>query len=86
MSHLNFIKVESTLLEKRKTGIYQVYSTYDDSFLGEVRWYGAWRQYVLFAEDGSFWSDDCLEEVAQYIKQLMYERRELKKEEKKNGK
>lgn len=71
-THLNFIKDDSY---KGKTERYKVYSLYDETLLGEIKWYGSWRQYVLFAEPECIWSWDCLVEVSNFIKNLMEKRK-----------
>lgn len=42
--------------------------------LGEIKWYGPWRQYVFFPEEATIWNDRCLEDVQEVIKALMAER------------
>lgn len=72
MTHLYFAETPN---EGKKTRTYVVYG-YKDSYLGDIRWHGAWRQYCFFPLDDCVWSHDCLTELGIFIKQLMEERRE----------
>ena len=38
--------------------------------LGGVEWYQPWRQYVATFSDRTVWSDDCLADVATFMRQL----------------
>lgn len=71
MTHLIFKEFSST----SKTKKYNVYSAHDGSNLGMVAWYGGWRQYVFYPQDGVMWSHDCLTELAAYMKKLMEARK-----------
>ena len=44
MTHLKF---ERDYSYRGKTEVYSVISTHDDSELGEIKWCGGWRQYIL---------------------------------------
>jgi hypothetical protein len=39
--------------------------------LGEIRWYGPWRQYCYYPPIESIFSAGCLQDIADFIKQLM---------------
>jgi len=78
-SYVDFQLVE----HKSKTNIYQVVSKNStplplsgvipryEKILGIIKWYGPWRQYVLFPSDCTLWSHGCLQEVMSFIKGLM---------------
>lgn len=38
--------------------------------LGEVKWYGAWRQYCYFPATSAVYSEGCLKDIADFITQL----------------
>ena len=57
-----------------KTKVYGVLSRSQDSRLAIIRWYGAWRQYVLEPEAGTIWNNGCLMEVIAFMQPLMVER------------
>ena len=67
--YIEFIEVGDT----GKTKIFEV-RTLGGSSLGIVKWYGAWRRYVLFAGTGTVWSPGCMETVITFINGLMKER------------
>ena len=43
--------------------------------LGEIRWYGAWRKYAFFPDDGTIFENDCLRDIAVFIERLMSNRK-----------
>ena len=60
-----------------KTKVYKVYSAYDDSELGFIRWEGRWRQYIYDTDHNDvIWSWECLEELKDFIIQLNKEQKE----------
>jgi len=69
MKHLDIRQVEIKD-PKRKTKIYLVHSRYDGFILGRIAWYGGWRQYVFQPDTDTIWSDDCLQELTDFLKQL----------------
>lgn len=55
-----------------KTGHYVVYSrsTIDHeqyNIAGYIKWSGAWRQYVFYSADGSFYDASCLKLVSEFM-------------------
>ena len=69
--YLRFVLVRDT----GKTLIYNVVSVSQDVPLGQVRWYGRWRQYVFEPIPNTIWNKDCLRELANFLDGLMKERR-----------
>ena len=63
------------LAEGKKTKIILVISKRHDDVLGEIRWYGSWRQYAFFPSVGTVWNPECLRDVNECINLLMAERR-----------
>jgi hypothetical protein len=59
----------------KKTQVWEVISARHGYRLGEVRWFGQWRQYALQAEPDTVWSHGCLDEVAAFIRKLMADRK-----------
>lgn len=43
-----------------KTAIYAVDSAHHGDRLGEIRWYGPWRQYCFYPKAGCVFNHDCL--------------------------
>ena len=62
------------LVEKKpKTNVYAVYSKKDNSPLGFIKWYSAWRQYYFFPLNDTVWNNDCLNTINSYIRKLNFE-------------
>jgi hypothetical protein len=59
----------------RKTKIVWVYSVNHGDILGEVRWYGAWRQYCFYPRPNTIWNTACLLDVRVFIAALHEARR-----------
>jgi len=60
---------------KSKTNVYSVLSRSSGDFLGEIKWYGPWRQYCFFPAQQTVWSKGCLAEVNSFIQKLMDKRK-----------
>lgn len=93
MTFVAFAEIHDT----GKTKMWEVRNSNDGSYLGVIRWHGAWRKYVLdscvytmvggvpcrqptgMAADGvalpTLWSEDCLRDVAAFVKNQMDLRR-----------
>lgn len=39
--------------------------------LGEIRWYGAWRQYTFFPESDTVFNRSCMAEIEGFLEGLM---------------
>ena len=66
---------------KPKTKVWRVYN-YCNEILGEIRWLGQWRQYVLFSEKSIF-GGSCFYEIAEFCKkqtQIQMKKEIVKKE------
>lgn len=44
--------------------------------LGVIKWYGHWRQYCFYPNDGTIWSTGCLEQVSAFLHEHKNDRRE----------
>lgn len=64
--YLNFLLLE----RKPKTSVVDVISKLYGFRLGIIRWYGAWRQYAFFPEEGTIFNVECLDDIQSYIKGL----------------
>lgn len=58
-----------------KTKRWLVHNKVTKENIGIIRWYGGWRQYVLFPLSDTYWAKGCLEEVSEFIKKEMEKRR-----------
>ena len=65
--------------QKPKTKIICVESKTRGDVLGEIKWFGKWRQYAFFPEPGTVFNIECLNDIVNKIKELMDERRKNEK-------
>ena len=71
----SYIRFEQVPNPGRRTGVYTVISRDYDNTLGIIKWHGPWRQYVFWPRPNTLWSIGCLEEINQFIAELMESRR-----------
>lgn len=45
------------------------------AILGEIKWFGRWRQYAFFPEIETVWNPECLDDVNECIARLTQERK-----------
>jgi len=43
--------------------------------LGEVRWFGRWRQYAFFPESNTVFEKQCMKDITNFLETLMAERK-----------
>jgi hypothetical protein len=53
----------------RKTKIFTIRSLDGNSFLGLVKWYGAWRKYCFFPSEKTVYEWDCLRDIADFCQE-----------------
>ena len=58
-----------------KTRKLRLINTRAGVIIGDVSWYGPWRQYCLFPVGNTVWSKGCLEDVKSLMKKLDAERK-----------
>ena len=61
----------------RKTELWEIYSKSNDALLGEIKWYGAWRQYCFFPLNALF-NSTCLDDIKKYLDKLNEEHKDKK--------
>lgn len=71
MTYIAFTETRDT----GKTKVWSVDNTNDGSHLGEIKWRGGWRKYVLAIEPDTIWSSDCLRDVVDFMERQMAFRR-----------
>lgn len=64
--YIYFAKVE----DKPKTSVWSCHNQRSNDCLGEVRWYGPWRQYCFFPAPGCVFNVTCLANINHFIGQL----------------
>lgn len=62
----------------RKTQIWIVFNKDSGDMLGDIKWYGAWRQYCFFPAGNTIFHKGCLEAINRKIASLMAARRTAK--------
>lgn len=57
--------------QSRKTPIFYIRPVKDDfTLLGAVKWYGPFRKYAFYPEDGTVYDTKCLEDIINFINEL----------------
>ncbi len=80
MPHLAFHEDERWAKKKNvKTKKWTVQSTHSGAILGEIKWLGAWRKYIIQYEDGTIMDTGCHLEVNNFIDDQMKIRKEARK-------
>lgn len=71
MLESEFIYVEKTEFPKRKTPIYKLFSMSNhDIKLGEIKWFGAWRQYCFYPEGNTIFDRKCLTYINNFLEEV----------------
>jgi hypothetical protein len=60
----------NALEQKPKTEVVEVASKLLNCRLGIIMWYGNWRQYAFFPEEGTIFNVECLNDISSFIKGL----------------
>jgi len=47
-----------------------------DRVLGQIRWFGKWRQYTFYPEPGTIWNDSCLKDIQHFLAELKEARKQ----------
>lgn len=71
---------EYITFEERKSStgatiILSIYSKKAHVFLGEIKWFGAWRKYCFFPHDMTIFDNVCLEIIQGKLEELMKDRK-----------
>jgi len=48
---------------------------FDSIKLGEVRWFGRWRQYAFFPNANTVFEKQCMQDITDFLMNLMQERK-----------
>lgn len=64
--YIYFVKIE----DKPKTSVWWCRSKKNGGILGEVKWYGPWRQYCFFPEPDTVFNVTCHDDINNFIRQL----------------
>ena len=69
--YMEFDKVGDT----GKTEIWNIISKSSEFILGQIKWYGPWRQYCFFPSPNSVFNNGCMDDIKKFISELMSARR-----------
>jgi hypothetical protein len=62
-----------------KTKVFVVLNKdYQDAPLGFIKWYGGYRKYAYFPEAESYYEEDCLKNIADFLEGLKNEKTKIK--------
>jgi hypothetical protein len=70
-AYLDFADLEA---KGRKTKHIAVINKHHQEIIGEIKWFGKWRQYCFYPYDETVWNIGCLEAIQETIKDLALER------------
>ena len=74
-----WIYFEKVTPEKpRKTDIFKVVAKADNFVLGEIKWYPSWRCYAFYPTGNTVFELTCLQDITNFVKSLMSERKNKK--------
>lgn len=68
-TNYEFIYFEKTE-RKPKTSVWACVSRRSGDEIGNVRWYGPWRQYSFFPANQTVFNRGCLLDILDFLKQL----------------
>lgn len=54
----------------KKTRRVEVISKRHESLLGMIKWYGPWRQYSFFPEDGCIFNKECMYHICNQVERM----------------
>ena len=63
MKKYKFIQITQSLCD----GDYKIYNLKSRDWIGSIRRYKTWNQWVFTSASGSIWSADCLRDVINFI-------------------
>ncbi len=64
------------ITDKTKTSVWNCINNKSGDILGVIKWSTGWRQYCYFPVPYTLYSRECLDDVADFILQLMNERKQ----------
>ncbi len=62
----------------KKTNKWFVVAKRSDAMLGEIKWYGPWRQYCFFPAMETIFNVGCLNSICEFISEEMEHRKKAK--------
>ena len=59
-----------------KTKVIAIVNRHHEQIIGEIRWFGRWRQYCFFPYNDTVWNTTCMDDVNSVIGELKNERKQ----------
>lgn len=69
-----YLRFERVQLPERKTPVVIVVSKRSGTVLGEIAWYGRWRQFCFYPAEDTVFNVGCLDDIEDMIAELHAER------------
>jgi hypothetical protein len=60
---------------ERKTKTFDVVNKDNGSYIGQIKWYGGFRQYSFFPQPDCIFEKTCLRDISEFMEKLMEERK-----------
>ncbi len=60
-----------------KTKIWNVITKEDNFILGQIKWFGIWRQYAFFPVSDTVYEKICLNDISNFLKEQTINRKQL---------
>ncbi|RPJ00147.1 MAG: hypothetical protein EHM36_15050 [Deltaproteobacteria bacterium] len=57
-----------------KTDVWNVISKTRGTVLGQIKWFGAWRQYCFWPSPDTLFNTECMADISKVIRELMQRR------------
>lgn len=61
-----------------KTRVWNVESSHSHVDIGEIKWYGPWRQYCFFPDEYTIYERQCLRDIATFCEEATSKQRRRK--------
>lgn len=65
-----YLAFEEAASASGRTSVVTVRAVRSGAVLGELRWFGRWRQYTLFPAEDTVWNADCLWAIEEKLRSL----------------
>jgi hypothetical protein len=66
-----YISFSQVLVKGRTTTTWHCLNNSSRELLGVIQWFGSWRQYCYFPKADTVYSKGCMEDINDFIEQLM---------------
>lgn len=73
-----YLRFTETASPSRKTRTWTVYGLHNERHLGNIGFYGRWRQFVFYPEVGTLFNKGCLSDINTFMEDAYRDWRESK--------